>query len=427
MAQPQFATASTTRQRTSQKQLILEMIKCAKDNNMKVMPVDTASTSIALMGAVQTARLPPIDLPFFSQHHQEADTMITKKRLLLLATTENDVVIDDGIIIWLNLIVLMFPNIRTPLITNLRKYHYEVQLEQDLLEWKNESGSFQDINITDMDDYANLTANDVLALFGMHTCFMGRLLTTNNADTWVDRRAAAFANACGTDHTTEAFQEMLPRLSYAASVYKGISPKHLIRRLSFAFVYKSAKGSPNNIMKSTCETALVYLYGAEMTPFMQINKYIVCQNPILLAWNEVAKYSDKLIAAYKKFESLGDMGPYAKLMHASHELPEFNRANFDLLNTIAIEIAKMSGQMSMVNYKGVQPNENIAPIVEQAKQIVDYFGGARTHGTEAVDKGILIEPDNDDLRRMLHRGGNIRDNLPTDPLTNNALLHNIEV
>lgn len=138
-------------------------------------------------------------------------------------------------------------------------------------------------------------------------------------------------------------------------------------------------------------------------------KYILAENYILLAWNELAKHSDKLIAAHKKWVSFGAMAPYCKLITEEKEVEEFNRRNLSIFTDIAIAIARDSGVASMLNYRGASDDEQVSPIVKHALFIVKLFGGAQTFVTNAVEQATLIhtEGSNLDLKDSLHRGAAI--------------------
>lgn len=66
------------------------------------------------------------------------------------------------------------------------------------------------------------------------------------------------------------------------------------------------------------------LRGAEIGNLSLCMKYIVLENPILLAWQELAKYSPILIAAVKRYQSLGELAPYAKFTWKPEDVREFS-------------------------------------------------------------------------------------------------------
>lgn len=82
----------------------------------------------------------------------------------------------------------------------------------------------------------------------------------------------------------------------------------------------------------------------------------------------------------------GDNAPYCKLLFEPEQLSEFNRNNLWFFSSIARAIAERDEQNSVKLYKGYIQNDATARIITQALLIVDYYGGAITHATNAVDR-----------------------------------------
>lgn len=125
--------------------------------------------------------------------------------------------------------------------------------------------------------------------------------------------------------------------------------------------------------------------------------------------------------------SLGDNAPYCKILFEPEQVAEFNRNNLWLFSTISRAIAERDGQKLVKFYKGFIQNDATSRIITQALLIVDYYGGAITHATNAVDKSILISEDNEDIRRQIHKPVFIVSTEDNDPVENQPILQSLGI
>lgn len=247
---------------------------------------------------------------------------------------------------------------------------------------------------------------------------MSRKLTSANYTVWITRRMNGFAAALGGDSNNAAYQSLPPSMQFASSSYDALHAKFELRRLVFFQVYNTAKSRSSTDWVRGCQTSLVFLSGTEMTQFLTILNYIVIQNPILLTWNELAKETPYLIDAYNKWLQLRDLAPFAKLAYPNRDTEEFNRSKLARFAEVATAIANQSGQTSMSNYKGVGNSMQLSDLVKHAKIIVEYWNVAQTHLTNAIDRNLLIDADNEELRRKIHVGAEMVRTLTNDPTQN---------
>ncbi|QXV86528.1 hypothetical protein QKU94_gp4 [Arlivirus sp. virus] len=400
---------------------LLTIARDAKEKNKRSTPLSDDLNSINNLNQPQVRLLPKVAFSIFSCHTDVLDDLAMAKCLLLLATTEGELSPLLAGHVWVNTHLYLFPGTKTDVIQMLKRYDYEVYEDQDIFDWVDNSGAFDDVDIRDHEELTQLTRDHVLALIGMYECFMGRHLTTANYAVWIARRMIAFASALGCDQKNTAYEYLQPSQVFCSGAYVFLASKKPLRTIFFKDV-QGSKNNPAHIqVANTMRTALVYLQGSEMAMFILIYKYILCENPILLAWNELAKHTDKLIAAYDKWIKLGQMAPYCKLFCAEAEVEEFNRRNLSIFCDIAVAIAKNEGTTSLQNYRGTMDNDQTSPIIKQALTIVNLYGGAQTYVTNAMDHGLLIEENNEELRRQLHRGGLITDPPPSGQSTSDPI------
>ena len=117
------------------------------------------------------------------------------------------------------------------------------------------------------------------------------------------------------------------------------------------------------------------LSGTGITSFLFIEQWIVRLNPILLAWQELAKYWPALAAAYKKYLSFGEDANYCKLLYPKQETTEFHRENLKVLFSVAREIARQYGSATVANLKGDSKVNFINDISAAAVEIIKAYGG----------------------------------------------------
>lgn len=158
-------------------------------------------------------------------------------------------------------------------------------------------------------------------LTGIFMVLIGKKLMTENYESWIEKRVVSFGRSGGIVSTDE-LMDLTPSQEVCLSVYTYISPKHDIRKIFFTMIHSlsSCKGQ----FYQTALTSMRLLRGAEIGNLSLCMKYIVLENPILLAWKELSKYSTALIAAVRRYQSLGDFAPYAKFICKPEDVKEFS-------------------------------------------------------------------------------------------------------
>lgn len=191
-------------------------------------------------------------------------------------------------------------------------------------------------------------------------------------------------------------------------MYLWITSKWEWRRVIFLYIRAASRS--NGLMASLCSILMVLLHGNELGNFTLTNIYIVIENPILLCWAELSKYSAHLIAAVDKYQSLGEDAPYCKLLYSSKDLPEFNRNALRIYATIARKIAIHEGQDTLKNYAGTEESLALQPMIDKAIMLVKVAGGANTLTTASIRQSYLAPgPENEPIRNDLRFGAHIKE------------------
>lgn len=106
--------------------------------------------------------------------------------------------------------------------------------------------------------------------------------------------------------------------------------------------------------------------------------WILDTNDILLAWHEIGKFTPHICAAYSKYQQLGHMAPWAKMILPAVEVQEFSSDKLIIPFTVARAISAKYGSSTTNQIEGANNNTTIDRIVKKALKIVAIAGGART-------------------------------------------------
>lgn len=120
-------------------------------------------------------------------------------------------------------------------------------------------------------------------------------------------------------------------------------------------VFKIVRGLSLTNSHPLCETAkvtMIYYRFTELTAFAMVVEFILTKNPVLLAWNGIAKELPYLKNAVEKYRSLGPDAAYCKLLYPPEKLPEFHNSKLGTWTSISYDIASFEGKKSLKNYKG---------------------------------------------------------------------------
>lgn len=340
------------------------------------------------------------------------------KYYLISLSSEGEISKTDCLIIYINLMLANFPGIKPQIIQNLKVLKFDIVNEVDFLDWASEEPGLLDIDYPSrMEEIEGLTVSIIATLTGLISVFIGRQMTPVSFPNWISRRQIAFAKRTCIEQDDDNYVVLLPTLGVAANLYNAIAPRTQLRRTVFKLI-RDVSSADESVWGSAFKVSMVYLMGSEMSHFIFIVKYILVENPILLSWNELAKLTPKLYAAFSKWCSLGDNAPYCKLIYPPEQVSEFNRQNLDTLASVARAIAQHSGKTSVMYYKGVNTDTDTNAIVEHTLRIVKAYGGARTHNTTALEENILIAEDNKALRDLLYLGAQEIKTFPDDSIFN---------
>lgn len=229
---------------------------------------------------------------------------------------------------------------------------------------------------------------------------IGKKLMTENYENWMEERVVSFGRSCGIVDT-DMLRELTPSQEICLSVYTYVSPKHEIRKIFFTSIHSmsSYKGQ----FYQTALTSMRLLRGVELGNLSLCMKYIILENPILLAWQELAKYSPTLIAAVKRYQSLGESAPYAKFICKPEDLKEFGSESITMMAHIARAIAITEGASSFQNFKGTETARISARVLARALEIVSMSGGSNTRDTASMRHALLAPEGNEKILNLLQK------------------------
>lgn len=252
----------------------------------------------------------------------------------------------------------------------------------------------------DIEKFDSLVTSHISALTGIFMVLIGKKLMTENYESWMEKRVVSFGRSCGIV-TTEDLIDLTPSQEVCLSVYTYVSPKHDIRKIIFNT--SSSLASYKGQFYHTAQTSMRLLRGAEIGNLSLCMKYIVLENPILLAWQELANYSPTLIAAVKKYQSLGESAAYAKFICKPEDLREFSSESITMMAHIARAIAINEVASSFQNFKGTDTARINDRVLARALEIVSASGGANTRDTASMRHALLAPEGNDKILNLLQR------------------------
>ncbi|RZF38085.1 hypothetical protein LSTR_LSTR006484 [Laodelphax striatellus] len=218
---------------------------------------------------------------------------------------------------------------------------------------------------------------------GIIANFIGKYLSERNYGAWYENRTNGYCVKCDDAKDDPLLPFLNFSMSTCARMYEVISTKASLRRMLF-FMFRTMVGRQNTKISKSLNVTMIMLKGSGMTGFMFITYFIANLHPILFGWNELGKYLPAYIAAANKYYSMGDgLGPYLKLILSEEETTEFKSDRLGVLQTVATAIAKAQGQKTAGNIRGNLEAADL-PIVNQALEIVQAYGGANKVATDAV-------------------------------------------
>ncbi|KAG8285402.1 hypothetical protein J6590_094739 [Homalodisca vitripennis] len=96
------------------------------------------------------------------------------------------------------------------------------------------------------------------------------------------------------------------------------------------------------------------------------------------------KWTVLSVAAYAKYQQIGDMAPWAKLILPPEEVQEFNADKLRTIFSVARALSTRYGSSTTRQLERASKSNTTERIIEQPLKIVAYSGGARTVDAMAI-------------------------------------------
>lgn len=212
--------------------------------------------------------------------------------------------------------------------------------------------------------------------FSLLMTIIGKYLHTANYRPWLTKRRSSFANPLSLPKDDPKLLLFEPTIQTCQAFNREARGLWQIRRQFFCEVWSQAKGS--SLLARGLQVTLVLLKYAEFTNFQFPWNWIVILNPVLLMWAELNREIPFLAAAYAKFYSLDDKGPYAKLILPQDQLEEFAAPRLNNLYQVAKAIASEFGPPSISQITSGPKTTYIQDLCNKALVIVRAAGAAKT-------------------------------------------------
>lgn len=214
-------------------------------------------------------------------------------------------------------------------------------------------------------------------------------------------RVKSYANAAMLNPTLLIAESFFPTEEFCGFIY-GLCGGQFELKRKFLSMIRSIASRSDNTFCTICQRTMILLAGFKMLNYMLIHKWILVKNAGLLSWQGLAKEIEHIIAAYRKYMSLGDSAPYAKLLYKPEELPEFHRDRLLIPFTIAHAIAAKYGQLSFANTAGSDTSAETQALVQDALVIVKVMDYARTVSNQHYHGYIFGQNRNEELDRGMY-------------------------
>lgn len=276
---------------------------------------------------------------------------------------------------WLNNMGIRMPRASREEIEGFEAEALEIDA---LTELQNNNPNIMDDDDEDQPEFNQTIPGPVLkTISGIYFNLITKKLTDDNLTKWFSSRINAFKNANLADPDDPLFESLMPTIKFSKGVNSGMSVCFDFKKL----VFKTVRGISQNNHHPLCETAkvtMIYYRFAELTAFAMVVEYILTKNPVLLAWNGIAKELSYLKSAVDKYRYLGPDAAYCKLLYPPEQLPEFHASKLATWTCIAYDIASYEGQKSLKNYRGADDTNLTIAYSRKCREIINYFSGAIT-------------------------------------------------
>lgn len=326
------------------------------------------------------------------------------KILLKTAATDNDFTPLRAGELWLSIFSWIFPELPGKIANCCRRYSLYIEREMGIADWQEECGFAVDNPATIADRYQALTEGHLASLIALIGTLMGRQLNNQNYQPWMRKRLIAFGSTIGEEETEDQYLMMQPSLNFCKAVYRFLSSKREIRSVVFIEIFAAARSAHSGRFGEPFKTTLLYLQGTEMAMFLMIHRHILEENPGILAWQGLLKYADKLVKAYDRWNELGEIAPYCRLIYTDKVLTDFSRNNIGVFADVAVAIAVKKGITSITNYKGAGTGEN-QELVNKALELIKISDNSFTHSSAAVFRAVYDQGDQEGMRNAIKAVG----------------------
>lgn len=185
----------------------------------------------------------------------------------------------------------------------------------------------------DLRDYKNLNPSHYIFGLCILLNLIGKGLTANNYTGWMTQRTRSYSVPLGLKETDPKLKHLRPSQTVAIQFNAEVKIYWRIRRLYFRYIWSMHKGE--DLLAQGARICVNLLRFSEMTNVSMIFLWILTLNEILLGWAELAKFVPHLCAAYAKYQQLGSLAPWAKLILPPDEVQEFNAEKLKTLFSVA--------------------------------------------------------------------------------------------
>lgn len=234
----------------------------------------------------------------------------------------------------------------------------------------------------DLDEDSDIGTYHYIYSFCILSTLIGKGLNVNNYVNWLRQRSRSFGAPLSLSENDPNYKRLEPSLPFAREFNNEIKVNRRIQRLYFGFLCSMAK--QGDILGTGCKIVINLLRNAELTNMAMILTWILTLNDVLLMVSELNRFVPHLCAAVAKYNQLGDMAPWAKLILPPEELTEFSTEKLRTLYAVARGIAAKYGSSTVNQIEGTGKSEAVDKIINQALRIISAAGGSKTVDTMAL-------------------------------------------
>lgn len=303
--------------------------------------------------------------------------------------------------IYCSISIVVNPALKNLLLNEFRSI--EVQVDETSIEdFVTNHPKFEEADIGNIEMYDDMTAAHHIYMYSIMSNMIGKQLTSLNYTFWVKRRKQTYAPPLGLLKEDPILDDLMISSTFAGRLYADIKVYFNLRRLLFLNVYALAQKT--NLLAKGMEITVNLLRYSELANYLVISNWITILNPDLWGWNELGKYLPLVIAAQEKFENVGQLAPWCKLILPQAQTTEFASHKLIIPFSVAKRISIEYGNSTLENLAGDNISKNIQDIIAHAMYIVRTAGGAKTCDTMSIRLWRYNGYENPALSRALDTG-----------------------